>query len=216
MKSFAVIGLGLFGTKLAKELYEDGHNVLVIDNDEDSIEKIADKVTKAVTLDAKNRDSLAQLKINKYDCAIVCTANDLATLVIVTMNLKALQVPRIICKVQNETDQEVLEALGANQCIIPEHDAANNLCKRLTSRHVLDFMQLSEEHGIMEIAIPENWKNKSIIDLKIRSQYGLNIIGIKHNDVLSVDFEPTYVLQPSDELVVIGNNDNLEKLEKLK
>ncbi len=216
MKSFAIIGLGLFGTQLAKELYDEGHNVLVIDNDEDSVEKIADRVTKAVTMDAKNRDSLAQLKINKYDCVIVCTANDLATLVIVTMNLKALEVPKIICKVQNETDQEVLEALGAAQCIIPEHVAAANLSKKLTSRHVLDFMQLSEEHGIMEIAIPESWCNKSIIDLKIRSAYGLNIIGIKHNDHLTVDFEPTYVLQSSDELVVIGNNNNLAKLEKLR
>ncbi len=216
MKSFAVIGLGLFGGQLARELYDEGHNVLVIDSDVNAIERIADHVSKAVAFDAKNRESLEQMKIDKYDCVIVCSANDLATSVIITMNLKALNVPKIICKVQNETDQEVLEALGANQCIIPEHVAATNLSKKLTSRHVVDFMQLSEEHGIMEIMMPQSWVGKSILELNVRSHYGLNIIGIKHNDHLWVDFEPKYVLRAEDELIVIGNNNNLARIEKLK
>ena len=114
MKSFAIIGLGLFGSQLAMDLFNEGHNVLVIDNDENIIEKIADRVSKAVTVDAKNREALSQLGIQKYDCVIVCTSNDLATSVIITMNLKALQVQKIICKVRDETDKEVLETLGAS------------------------------------------------------------------------------------------------------
>ncbi len=216
MKTFAIIGLGLFGAQLAKDLYNEGHNVLAIDSDEKTVEKIADNVSKAVTLDAKNRDSLSQLKVGKYDCAIVCTSNDLATSVIITMNLKALNVPQIICKVQNETDEEVLKALGASFCIIPEHVAAGNLSKRLTSHHVIDFTQLSEEHGIMEISIPESWMGKSILELNVRSQFGINIIGIKRGENLLVDFDPGFILNGNDELIVIGNNKNLTRITKFK
>ncbi len=216
MKSFAVIGLGLFGTQLAKELYADGHIVLAIDKRENVVEKIADEVTQAVCCDAKNKETLEKLKIDKYDCVIVCTSTDLATSVIVTMNLKSLNVSNIICKVQNETDHEVLQTLGASQCIIPEHVAAINLSKRLDSYHVTDFMQLSEEHGIIEMTIPESWVNKSILELNIRSVYGINIIGIKNEGKLSVNFDASYVLKGSDELVVVGSTKSLSKLEKLK
>ena len=133
MKSFAIIGLGLFGSQLAMDLFNEGHNVLVIDNDENIIEKIADRVSKAVTVDAKNREALSQLGIQKYDCVIVCTSNDLATSVIITMNLKALKVQKIICKVRDETDKEVLETLGASMCIVPEHVAAMKLSSILHS-----------------------------------------------------------------------------------
>ncbi|MCR5595398.1 MAG: TrkA family potassium uptake protein [Lachnospiraceae bacterium] len=216
MKSFAVIGLGLFGTQLAVDLFNEGNNVLAIDSAENNIERIADHVSKAVTLDAKNRESLAQLGINKYDCVIVCTSTDLATSVIITMNLRALNVPKIICKVQNDTDKEVLEALGASTCIIPEHVAALKLSKQLISNNVVDFTQLSEDYSIMEIIVPSVWTGKSIIDLNVRSQYGLNIIGIRHNDKLEVDFQPTYELQSNDELIIVGSNKNLSKIQKLR
>ena len=112
MKSFAIIGLGLFGTQLAMDLYNEGHNVLAIDMDEEVTESVADHVSKAGCLDAKKREPLMQLGLNRYDSVIVCTSQDLATSVIITMNLRALQVPKIICKVRNDTDREVLETLG--------------------------------------------------------------------------------------------------------
>lgn len=112
MKSFAIIGLGLFGTQLARDLYDAGHSVLAIDSDSERVENIADYVTQAVSLDAKNRELLLQVGIQKYDCVVMSITSDLATSVLITMNLKALGVPQIICKVQNETDQEILETLG--------------------------------------------------------------------------------------------------------
>jgi len=214
MKSFAVIGLGLFGTKLATELYDAGHTVLAIDNNEERVEKIADHVTRAVTLDAKNREALSQLGINKYDCVIVSIARDLATSVLVTMNLKALNTPQIICKTQSETDEEVLVTLGAEYCIIPEHIAATKLLKKLTGRNVIDFTQLSDEHSIMEINIPESWINKSILDMDIRVKYGINIIGIRRDGKVHVDFNPAEALQADDELIIIGTNEKLDKIQK--
>lgn len=215
MKSYAIIGLGLFGTKLAKDLFDAGYNVLTIDINEKSTEMIADHVTRAVTMDAKNRDALAQLGINKYDCVIVAMSGDLATSVLVTMNLKALNVPKIICKVQNEQDEEVLITLGANFCIIPEHIGASNLAHQLTSKNVLDFTQLSPHHSIMEISVPDEWFGHSIKEINVRVKYGINIIALRRNKQLRVEIDPDSPLMPSDMLFVIGSNKNLNRLQKI-
>lgn len=216
MKSFAIIGLGLFGTQLAKELYNYGNNVLVIDSNVKIIEQIADDVSCAVCLDAKDRIALSNLGINKYDCVIVALSGDLATSVLITMNLKALNVKQIICKVQNDTDKEVLETLGASTCIIPEHIAATKLSKKLLDNNILDFTQLSDNHSMVEMSVPTNWINKSLIELNIRKAYRVNIIGIKTQEKLRVDFDPAEALQPSDILLIIGNNSYLDKLQKIK
>lgn len=216
MKSFAIIGLGLFGTQLAKELYDHGNNVLVIDSNETIIEQIADHVSRAICMDAKDRIALSNLGINKYDCVIVALSGDLATSVLVTMNLKALKVPQIICKVQNNMDKEVLETLGASTCIIPEHIAATKLSKKLIGNHILDFTQLSDNHSIVEMSVPTSWINKSIIDLKVRTNYKVNIIGIKNNNGIKVDFDSTEQLLSSDILLIIGNNTSIDKLLKIK
>ena len=216
MKSFAIIGLGLFGTQLARALYDAGHSVLAIDSDSERVENIADYVTQAVSLDAKNRELLLQVGIQKYDCVVMSITSDLATSVLITMNLKALGVPQIICKVQNETDQEILETLGASYCLIPEHIAANKMAKKLTSRNIIDFTQLSDEYSIMELTVPASWIGKSIIEINVRVHYGVNVIGKRSAGHLEVNFDPKLPLEAEDELIVIGSNRDLDKLQKLK
>lgn len=216
MKSFAIIGLGLFGTQLARDLYDAGHSVLAIDSDSERVENIADYVTQAVSLDAKNRELLSQVGIQKYDCVVMSITSDLATSVLITMNLKALGVPQIICKVQNETDQEILETLGASYCLIPEHIAANKMAKKLTSRNIIDFTQLSDEYSIMELTVPASWIGKSIIEINVRVHYGVNVIGKRSAGHLEVNFDPKMPLEADDELIVIGSNRDLDKLQKLK
>lgn len=216
MKSFAIIGLGLFGTQLARDLYDAGHSVLAIDSDSERVENIADYVTQAVSLDAKNRELLLQVGIQKYDCVVMSITSDLATSVLITMNLKALGVPQIICKVQNETDQEILETLGASYCLIPEHIAANKMAKKLTSRNIIDFTQLSDEYSIMELTVPASWIGKSIIEINVRVHYGVNVIGKRSAGHLEVNFDPKLPLEAEDELIVIGSNRDLDKLQKLK
>jgi len=215
MKSFAVIGLGLFGTKLAGELFEAGHNVLVIDTNEKKIDAIADHVSRAVVLDAKDRDALSHLGISRYDCVVVCTTNDLANTVLITMNLKALNVPQIVCKVLNEQDEEVLKTLGASFCLIPEHIGAVNLSHKLNSKNVLDFTQLSAHHSIVEILVPKDWVGRSLRELEIRAKHGVNIIAIRRNNLLQVDFDPSEPLLESDILFVIGSNKKLMKIQKI-
>lgn len=215
MKSFAVIGIGLFGKKLACDLFDAGHTVLAIDHRESHIEEIADSVSRAATVDAKNREALAQLGIQKYDCVIVATSSDLATSVIITMNLRALNVPEIICKVKTETDKEILETLGASICITPEHIAATKLARRLCAKNILDFTKLTDNHSIVEIEVPRSWVGKSVIELSVRANFNVNIMAIRRSSEMKVDFAPTEVLQAQDILILIGNNKDLDKLEKL-
>lgn len=215
MKSYVVIGLGLFGLETATKLYEQGENVLVIDTNEELVNEYVNKVGRAIIADAKKRDVLKQLGVDKYDCAIVATTSDLATSVLVTMNLKALGVKEIICKVQNETDMEVLETLGATQVIIPEKIAADRLCMRMTQPNVLEYIEVSDKHGIIELEVPRAWVGKSIIDIDIRAKYGVNVMAIKKNGEVEVSFDPKVKLKATDVIVMIGSKKSLNKIQEI-
>lgn len=216
MKSYVVIGLGLFGIQVARELYEQGQNVLVIDTNEKLINEYANKVSRAIIADAKKRDVLEQLGVDKYDCGIVATTSDLATSVLVTMNLKALGLKEIICKAQNETDKEVLETLGATTVIIPEKIAAGRLSKRLIQPKVLEYIEVSNEYGIIELEIPKSWIGKNIIELNVRAKYGVNVIAIKRGNKFDVSFDPKGEMIAEDVIVLVGDNKALNNIQGLK
>lgn len=215
MKSYVVIGLGLFGARVAKQLTAEGQNVLAIDLNEARIERIADHVTRAVTADASKRDILLELGVNKYDCAIVAMTGELAAAVLITMNLKALGVPEIICKAQDDTDKEVLETLGATTVVVPEHLAADKLSRKLVAKNLVDYTEISNHHSIIEINTPKIWVGKSVAAMNIRAEYGINIIALKHKGTLTVSFDPQKPLSENDILVIIGNNKTLEKIQAL-
>lgn len=215
MKSYVVIGLGLFGTEIAVQLYESGEDVMVIDINEELVEEYADRVSRAVAADAKKRDVLKRLGVDKFDCAIVAMTSDLATSVLITMNLKALGIEKIVCKAQNEADKEVLETLGATQVIIPEKIAADKLCRRVTHPNVLDYIELTDDYGIIEIQVPTAWVGRSIMNINVRAKYGVNIIAIKQENSLNMSFGADYVLKAGDVLVVLGSEKALGKAQKL-
>ena len=132
MKSYVVIGLGRFGTELATRLYARGEEVMVIDTDEQLIDKIADKVTRAVAADARDLDVLTKLGVENFEHAIVAVGSDLASSALITMSLKSLNVPYILCKAHDDTYREILERLGADKVIIPEREVADKLALGMT------------------------------------------------------------------------------------
>lgn len=215
MKSYVVIGLGLFGTQLALQLYEQGENVMAIDINPEVIDEYANQVSRAVVADAKRRDVLKQLGVDKCDAAIIGMTSDLATSVLITMNLKALGVNEIICKAQSETDMEVLETLGVTQVIIPEKIAADRLCRRLSRPNVLEYIELSEEYGIIEMQVPKSWVGRSIIDLNVRAKYNVNVIAMKRQNDIKVSFNAKLGLNEEDILVLVGENKALEKVQNI-
>ena len=215
MKSFILIGLGRFGTETALSLCRQGCEVLVIDRDSDLIQQISEQVTQAVVADARDKDVLRALDAKSFDCGIVAVGDSLADSVLATMNLKELGVPYIVCKAHDETHSQVLKKLGADKVVIPEKENANRLAKSLSSANVLDYIELSEDYGIIDIPMPEAWDGKSLIELNVRAKLGVNILAVKNNGEITVSPAADFRLAKGNVLVVLGDSAALKAIQKL-
>ena len=216
MKSYVVIGLGRFGAEMALQLYSHGEDVLAIDTDEIIVDKIADRVTKAVAADARDLDVLRKLGVEDFDRAVVAVGSDLAASALITMNLKTLGVPYILCKAHDDTYREILERLGANRVIIPEREIADKLAKGLTTAGVMEYIELSGEYGIVEMAPPKEWLGKTIRALELRSRFGANVIAQRRGEELRIPPDIDTPLSDDCVLVVLGSYKVLDKLEKME
>ena len=216
MKSYVVIGLGRFGTEMALKLYDCGEDVLAIDTDENIIDKISDRVTKAAAADARDLDVLRKLGVEDFDRAVVAVGSDLAASALITMNLKTLGVPFIICKAHDDTYREILEKLGADRVIIPEREMADKLAKGLTTAGVMEYIELSSEYGIVEMTPPAEWLGKTIRSLELRSRYGANVIAVRRGENLRIPPEIDTPLDDDCILVILGSYKVIEKLEKME
>ena len=214
MKSFVVIGLGKFGTRIAKRLYDMGCDVLAIDIDNEKVQQIADNVTQAVMGDARDKDVLRALGVRNCDCAIVAMAGDVGSSVFVTMTLKELEVPVVVAKAQGPMHQRILEKLGADRIVIPEREMADRLAHKLVEPNILDFIDLSEDYSLVEEQAPAVWFNKSIRDLSVRARLGINIIAVKNGDSFNIAPGADYIIREGDVVVIVGKNDALAKLRK--
>ena len=215
MKSYIVIGLGRFGTTLARQLCALGAEVLAMDVYNDLVQQVANDVTHAVVGDAQDKEVLRALGASNFDCAIVAIGSDLAASVLTVMNLKELEVPQIVCKAHDETHRKVLEKLGVDRVVIPEQENALRLARSLHSHNVLDYIELSEEYGILEVPAPKSWVGKTLKELNIRAKLGVNIIAVENGKKTNVSPAADYRIQAGDIMVVLGENYALEAVQKL-
>lgn len=213
MKSYVVIGLGRFGEALALQLYALGEEVLAIDMDEGIVDRIADRVTRAVAADARDPEILKRLGVENFDRAIVAVGSDLAASALITMNLKALNIPFILCKARDSTYRTILEKLGANRVVIPEREMADKLALGLTHTGVMEFIELSDEYGIVEMSPADEWIGKTIRKLEFRSRYGANVIAIRHDDRITIPPAIDEPISPDCVMVLLGSYQMLEKLK---
>ena len=215
MKSYIVIGLGRFGSQVARQLYVHGCEVLAMDNRSESVQQLSNDVTHAVVGDARDKEVLRALGAAKFDCAIVCIGGSLGDSVLATMNLKELGLPKIVCKAHDETHRQVLLKLGADQVVIPEQENADRLARSLSSPNVLDYIELSDEYGIIEVPVPKRWIDKTLIELNVRAKLGVNIIAIERDGKINVSPGANYRLLEGDILVVLGDTAALHTVQKL-
>ena len=213
MKSYIVIGLGRFGAEIAAKLYECGEEVLAVDTDEGIIDKIADRVTKAVACDARDRDVLEKLGAGNFDRAVVAVGSDLAASALITMHLKALNVPFIMCKAHDDTYREILEKLGADRVIIPEREMADKLSLGLTSTGVMEYIELSDEFGIVEMSPPSSWYGKSIQELELRTRYGANVIAIRKGESIQIPPDIQAPIAADEIMVMLGSYEMFDRLK---
>lgn len=215
MKSYIVIGLGRFGTEAARKLCELGCEVLAMDTSSELVQQVSNDVTHAVVGNAQDKEVLRALGAKDFDCAIVSIGGSLADSVLATMNLKELGVPHIVCKAHDETHRQVLMKLGADQVVIPEQENAARLARSLSCPNVLDYIELSDEYGIIEVPAPKRWQGKSLRELNVRAKLGVNIIAIRHGGRVNVSPAADYQIMEEDIIVVLGDTDALNTVQKL-
>ena len=201
-KQFVVIGLGRFGASVAKTLYSLGNDVLVIDKDEDLIQDISDSVTHAVQMDATDENALRTLGLRNFDVAVVTIGANIQSSVMVTLLVKELGVKYIIAKGNSDLHAKVLYKIGADRVILPEKDMGVRVAHNLVSSSILDYIELSPDYSIMEIEALDEWQDKTLRELKLRSKYGINL-------TLSADD----TVESKDIIVAIGSAQDLANLE---
>jgi len=215
MKSYMVIGMGRFGTEVARQLCALGCEVLAVDTSADLIQQVANDVTHAVVADARDKEVLKALGAKDFDCAVVAIGDDLANSVLATMNVKELGIPKVVCKAHDGTHRQVLLKLGADQVVIPEQENAGRLARSLSSHNVLDYIELSDEYGIIEVPAPKSWIGKSLKELNVRAKLGVNIIAIKSEGYINVSPSADYIIAVNDVMVVLGDSIALKEVQKL-
>jgi len=216
MKSFLVIGLGRFGTALAAELCLQGNEVLALDLREDRVQAAADLVTRAVVGDGRDPEVLRALGARNFDCAVVASAADVGDSALITLNLKEQGVERVVSKANSAVHRKVLEKIGADQVIFPEQEMALGLARNLSNADILNVIGLSAEFSIVERRCPRGWLGKTIRELDIRAKYRLNVIAIRQGGGdMTIAPGGDYVLQSQDCLVVLGANEDIERVENL-
>lgn len=210
--------MGRFGSSIAAELYRMKHEVLALDEHEENIADIVNQVTDVVIGDAKDEAVLNTLNIYSYDCVIVAMAGAIEDSILTTMTLKELGAKSIICKAQNDRHAKILSLIGVDKVINPEHDMGIRVAHSLVHKNITDFLEISPEYGIMEIATPQQWANKSIGKNDLRKKYGVTVIAIRNAGTDEVNFspKPDAILNENDVLSVLGSKRELDIIGDLK
>jgi trk system potassium uptake protein TrkA len=212
-KQFVVIGCGRFGKSVANKLTELGSEVMVVDRNEEIIQSMSDVVTYAVQADATDENALKSLGIRNFDVAVVTIGGDIQSSILVTLMIKELGVKHIVAKAQNSLHAKVLYRIGADRVVFPEREMGARIAKNLVSDNILDYIELAPDYSIVEVIALEEWVGKSLKELNIRAKYGINVMAVKNGLDINIAVSAEEIIKEGDILVVIGHNDDLDKIE---
>lgn len=226
MRQFAVIGLGRFGSSVAKTLSEKGKEVIGVDSQEQIVQDMSEVISQAVCVDARDDKALKALGIQNVDVAIVAIG-DLEASILITLMLKEMKVKEIVAKAVTEDHKKVLEKIGATRIVMPERDMGQRVASALVTPKVLDHIDLSADSSIVEIVSPPDFVGKSLKELEVRARHGINVIAIKRKtrsvtakgeakdeERIEVSPKADEIIRAKDVLVIIGPNDKIEQLKK--
>lgn len=213
-KQFAVIGLGRFGGSICKSLIEQGMEVLAIDRDEDRVNEFSSIATHSVIADTTDEGSLKNLGIRNFDHVIVAIGDNIQASILTTVILKDLGVNHVTTKAQNDNHEKVLRKIGADEIVHPERDMGIRIAHHITSNSILDYLELSDEHSIVEVIAGKKMDGKTLVDLDVRAEYGVNIVAIKRQGDINVSPQADENIQRGDILIVIGSDEDINRMEK--
>ncbi|MHA6252045.1 potassium channel family protein [Oceanobacillus sp. CAU 1775] len=213
-KDFAVIGLGRFGGSICRELSNEGKHVLAIDNNETRVNEFKNIVSHAVILDSTDEESLKEIGIHNFEHVIVAIGENIQASILTTVILTDLGVERITVKAQNDYHEKILRKLGVDQIVHPERDMGKRLVQSLLSSNIIDFLELSDDHSIVEVRAGKRMIGKTLIELDIRAKYGCNIVALKRGKDIIVSPEVDDPIRSEDILIVIGEDKDIDLFEK--
>ncbi|MBQ7010705.1 MAG: TrkA family potassium uptake protein [Clostridia bacterium] len=213
-RSYAVFGLGRYGTAVARELVENGMEVIAVDTDERIVNDAAAYLPVCKCADVSDAEVISRLGIGNIDTVIICMASNLEASVMAVTLCKESGVKQVIAKCSDEMQQKILLRVGADQVVFPENESGIRLAKNLLSSGFIDMISLSKDVSMVEIDVKEEWCGKNLIELNLRKKHGFNIVAIKKGENVNVNINPEQVLDAESSLIVIANTSKLGKLKK--
>ena len=213
-RSLCIIGLGRFGQTLAVNLVKTGHQVLVIDIDDDVVNVMSDVVTNAVVGDPTNEQVLRAAGAAEYDCAVVATAQSINDSILTVLTLKDIGVKQIVARAGSEQHGRVLEKIGADMVVFPEKDMGEKLVNILDRNNVLEYIEFSETHSIVEVAVPSKWVCRSLIELDVRRRYGVTVLAVADDGSMNISPDPTKKFTGSETVALLGENSAIDRITK--
>ncbi len=210
-RTYGIVGLGRFGYALAMELVASGADLIVMDRNEELVRELRDYTENAFVVNNLDKKTLMETGIQNCDVAVVCIGEHLDTSILTTLNLVSLGIPTVISKATSTEHGEILEKLGA-QVVYPERDMGIRLANRLEASRMLDYIQLSEKLNISKLLVPEKMIGKTVVEVNLRKEFGVNIIGVENDGNLTEVIGPDYNFGEGDILYVAGSKDGLNRL----
>lgn len=216
-KIFGVLGLGIFGRTIVKELSKFDQEVIALDRHENLVQDVADMTTKAAVGDITEIEFLKAVGIAQCDVVVIATGNTLESSVLAIMHCKKLGVKTILAKAKNATYEEVLYGIGATKVITPERDSGKRVASNMLRHHIENIIHIENNIAMIEFSIPDSWVGKSLVQLDLRHKYDLNLIGIRKKSTSSIDthINPNQPFEANTEVVAIANDNTFEKFDYL-
>ena len=210
-RTFAVIGLGAFGSAVAAELARFGNHVVGVDLDERRVSQMASTLTSALILDTTEEMALREAGIDQYDVALVAIGRDIQASILTTMNLKMLGIETLWVKASNRTHHRILSKLGADRVILPEQEMGKHIAQMLNNPVVQDYVSLGNGFSVVNIVIPARLEGREVVALGIGTNFDLRLLGLMRNTEFHACDTPDFVLSEGDKLILLGKRPELRR-----
>lgn len=212
-QTYAVIGLGRYGSAVARELVSNGADVIAIDVNEDTVNDFISEIPICKCADITDMEAVKQLGISSVDVAIIAMASNLEASVMAIMHCKEVGVKTVIAKCSNEMHGKIFSKVGADKVVLPEYESGIRLAKNIMSSGLIDIIELSKDVSMVELDVKPEWVGKTILELNLRRKYSINIVALCEGNNVSTNIDPEVVLKQDMKLIVIANTDKLNKLK---
>lgn len=217
MKSFCIIGLGRFGQTLAVALTRSGHQVMIIDDDENVVSALADYVTNAVIGDPTSEQLLRSSGAAEYDCVVIALSGDINSSIITTLLLKDMGAPYVVVRINSDLERRVIEKVGADRIVFPEQEMGEKLAIMLESNNVIERLQFSDQYSLVEMPVPSFFIGKNLMELSVRANYGVNVIAVTSPEgKMNINLDPSAPFKAGQSIAIIGENKKIDRLSAKK